>query len=176
VPQAQQVAVQQPSPLPQQVQQYPSVQSSQSNGSSPLPPTANPQYPPGVKVINQAQHSNLGGDSHVSMPPPPQQQHTSEPVARPTSTAGALPPRNGPASFPGMSDLVVSFENAKQKGILGLANVFFEFDSLCLFDHLSWRADVRLRSSSQGARLWVLKCTHAAGHGEVSPYSRAKFS
>ncbi|KAF8591557.1 hypothetical protein K439DRAFT_1644221 [Ramaria rubella] len=87
----QQAPLPQPSPLPQQVQQFPSAQNSQSTGSSPLPVVANPQYPPGVK----------------------QQSHPSDPVARPTSVAAA--PRNGPTSFPGMSDLVVSFENAKQK-------------------------------------------------------------
>lgn len=166
VPQTQQVPIQQPSPLPQQVQQYPSVQSSQSNGSSPLPPTANPQYPPGVKVANQTQHVNLGSDSHVSIPPPPQQppqqQHASEPVARPTSTTGTLPPRNGPASFPGMSDLVVSFENAKQKGPFGSLLPYTSLITMFLI--FSWWKDVRFESRPQSTRLWVHKCTHAAGH------------
>lgn len=139
MPQTQHAPIQQqPSPLPQQVQQFPPVQNNQSNGSSPLPLSANPQYPPGVKVPHQPQQASLGSDSHVSIPPPPQQQqHVSEPVARPTSTAGALPPRNGPASFPGMSDLVISFENAKQKGvcvfILSSFHFFLVVRSYCLF-------------------------------------------
>ncbi|KAF8529150.1 Not1 N-terminal domain, CCR4-Not complex component-domain-containing protein [Hysterangium stoloniferum] len=100
----------QPSPLPQQVQHLPSTQGSQSNGSSPLPPTANTQS---VKASAQSQHPALGTDSRSTSVQPT--QLLPDHVARPTSATGPQTTRNGPASFPGMSDLVVSFENAKQK-------------------------------------------------------------
>jgi CCR4-NOT transcription complex subunit 3 len=83
-----------PAPLqPQQQQQAP--------GSSPLPPTAQtqpqqPQFPPGVKLDTQRPPSVL----QQQPPQPPQQQQTTQ--------------RNGVPSL--LSDLVVPFENVKQKG------------------------------------------------------------
>ena len=90
------------SPAPQQQQQQ-----QQAPSSSPLPPTAQsqpqqPQFPPGVKLDMQRPPS-------VLQQQPQQQQQTTQ--------------RNGLPSL--LSDLVVPFENVKQKGehvsISGLA-------------------------------------------------------
>jgi hypothetical protein len=82
------------SPAPQQQQQ----QQQQAPSSSPLPPTAQsqpqqPQFPPGVKLDMQRPPS-------VLQQQPQQQQQTAQ--------------RNGLPSL--LSDLVVPFENVKQKG------------------------------------------------------------
>jgi len=83
----------------------------------------NLQYPPGVKVAPGGQtHPGLG--SEVAQLPPSQvqvQTHLSEHAPRPTSATGAAA-RAG--SFPGMGDLVASFESAKQKGIY-FTSIFF---------------------------------------------------
>lgn len=101
-----------PSPRPTESQSQPA---SQSNGTSvPQPATQPaPQYPPGVKAPS------------AELPPPglmgaSQQQQA--PGARPTSTApqqvlSQSNRSNVPSGFPGsLSDLVMSFENVKQKG------------------------------------------------------------
>lgn len=85
-----------PAPLQQQQQQVP--------GSSPLPPIAQtqpqqPQFPPGVKLETQRPPSVL---QQPLQPPPPQQQQQQ------------TVQRNGVPSL--LSDLVVPFENVKQKG------------------------------------------------------------
>ncbi|KAG5645759.1 hypothetical protein DXG03_005296 [Asterophora parasitica] len=96
-----------PSPLPQQIQQYTMTPSA----SSPLPAQSQPQFPPGVKAPQgeQAaiQQHAIGGQ-------------------RPTSAAKQLPPaqRATPTAFPGsLSDLVVSFENVKQKAAHRMTNL-----------------------------------------------------
>ncbi|KAF5393741.1 hypothetical protein D9757_000322 [Collybiopsis confluens] len=90
-----------PSPLPQQVQQY----SMNPPPSSPAPTPASvqvPQFPPGVKV----------NANEPSLQAPPQNQNQA-PGARPPSEA------QQPRALPGsLSDLVVSFESAKQKAVL----------------------------------------------------------
>lgn len=108
VPNPQQIPQIQPSSLPQQVQQLPpsNTHSNGSNGSSPLPVNT------GIQSIK------------AQVPPQPAKGPESRPTLqniptnvdltnRPTSAASG--PRSGPAGFPGMSDLVASFENAKQK-------------------------------------------------------------
>ena len=91
-----------PAPLqPQQQQQQ--QQQQQAPGSSPLPPTAQtqpqqPQFPPGVKLDTQRPPSVL--QQQPPQPPQQQQQQTTQ--------------RNGVPSL--LSDLVVPFENVKQKG------------------------------------------------------------
>jgi len=84
------------SPEPLQPQQ----QQQQAPGSSPLPPTAQtqpqPQFPPGVKLDAQR-------------PPSVLQQQQQQPQQQPQTTQ-----RNGVPSL--LSDLVVPFENVKQKG------------------------------------------------------------
>ncbi|KAI0698915.1 Not1 N-terminal domain, CCR4-Not complex component-domain-containing protein [Cytidiella melzeri] len=107
-----------PSPLPTESPLYPAPQ---PNGSSTIPQQAQqpmPQYPPGVKV------------PVTELPPPglvgaPQQQ---APGARPTSTdpqqmlSQTRP--NVTSGFPGsLSDLVISFENVKQKAPHRMSNL-----------------------------------------------------
>ena len=106
------------SPLPQQLQQF-NVAS--SSGSSPLPPpTQQPNYPPGVKVPQTL--DQLPPVS--SMLVPPQRLASTSPSAQQQSFGmqGQQPrgsSSNAAAAFPGsLSDLVVSFENVKQKGML----------------------------------------------------------
>lgn len=84
-----------PSPLPQQVQHYPLPQQA-------IPP----QYPPGVKV----------------------QDMQAVGAQRPPSTRGSVPPHlqqgQQRTAFPGsLSDLVVSFENVKQKAVHRMSNL-----------------------------------------------------
>jgi len=83
-----------------------------SRSKSPQPPAQTqpqqPIFPPGVKVPQAEQQQ-------ASQPP---QNIGSQ---RPTSTTQAVPQHRStvPAAFPGsLSDLVVSFENVKQKGIV----------------------------------------------------------
>ena len=90
------------SPAPLQPQQQQQQQQQQAPGSSPLPPTAQtqpqqPQFPPGVKLDSQRPPSVL---QQQPPQPPQQQQQTTQ--------------RNGVPSL--LSDLVVPFENVKQKG------------------------------------------------------------
>ncbi|CCL99167.1 uncharacterized protein FIBRA_01182 [Fibroporia radiculosa] len=124
------------SPLPQQAQAFASTSAAitpnaTSSGSSPLPPLSQqqaqqqmPQYPPGVKVHTAAtteqQHALPLGEA-------PQQSAS---VQRPTSTAPSqMPPQTQqqqprPNAFPGsLSDLVVSFENVKQKAPHRMSNL-----------------------------------------------------
>ncbi|KAF5388110.1 hypothetical protein D9615_000039 [Tricholomella constricta] len=100
-----------PSPLPQQLQQY----SMNPSSNSPLPSQDQAQtllqFPPGVKPPQGeqgvAQQHAIGGQ-------------------RPPSAAKQLPPpqRATPAAFPGsLSDLVVSFENVKQKAAHRMTNL-----------------------------------------------------
>ncbi|KAJ4492831.1 Not1 N-terminal domain, CCR4-Not complex component-domain-containing protein [Lentinula edodes] len=97
-----QASVLNPSPLPQQVQQYSGVPAP----SSPAPQSAQaPQFPPGVKVAVNEQSLLV-----------PQQN---VPTARPPSVA-----QQAPRAVPGsLSDLVVSFENAKQKAVHRMNNL-----------------------------------------------------
>lgn len=98
-----------PSPLPQQLQQYSGVPAP----SSPAPQSAQaPQFPPGVKVAVNEQSLLV-----------PQQN---VPTARPPSVA-----QQAPRAVPGsLSDLVVSFENAKQKGLFYHRSFQFSFSLL----------------------------------------------
>ncbi|KDR83474.1 hypothetical protein GALMADRAFT_235635 [Galerina marginata CBS 339.88] len=99
-----------PSPLPQQLQQY----TQRPKSPQPTPQQAQqqvPMFPPGVKVPQAEQLQAASG----SVPTP--QNIGSQ---RPSSTAQSVPQHraNVPAAFPGsLSDLVVSFENVKQKAL-----------------------------------------------------------
>lgn len=97
-----------PSPLPQQLQQY----TMNPSGSSPLSNTVQPQSPPGVKA---PQNEQAGAST---LPPV---HHQSQVIGgqRPPSTSQQQPPQRSTApAFPGsLSDLVVSFENVKQKAL-----------------------------------------------------------
>ncbi|GJJ07578.1 hypothetical protein Clacol_001781 [Clathrus columnatus] len=96
----------QPSPLPQQVQQMPP-----SNGPSPLPPHTGAQYPPSAKVPLPSQATKIA-DARLQQTAPTSVDLAGRP---PSAASGPQNLRNGSAGFPGMSDLVVSFESAKQK-------------------------------------------------------------
>lgn len=115
-PQAQQLHVAQPSPLPQQVQfvqqgnnasQQPTLDSNTtSTRSSPLPPQLphHLQYPPGVGPPPQ-QHTSRDAALQQQQQQQVQQQQIQPPVQqRPSGLPSSL------------ADLVASFEGAKQKG------------------------------------------------------------
>lgn len=87
------------SPLPQQVQQIPSTTRAKSPPQSVTP--GQPIFPPGVKVAQGEQ-----------------QQQPAIGYQRPLSSAPQQQTRSSASSaFPGsLQDLVVSFENVKQKG------------------------------------------------------------
>jgi hypothetical protein len=153
-----------PAPLqPQQPQQL-------APGSSPLPPTAQtqpqPQFPPGVKLDTQRPPSAL----QQQPPQPPQQQQQQQ-----QQTAQ----RNGVPSL--LSDLVVPFENVKQKGERVSSDlVFYGKKCAAMLICTCTRATSasssgtphgELRPSPQVARWRVLEHTTAAGHREVSVLS-----
>ncbi|KIK65627.1 hypothetical protein GYMLUDRAFT_39119 [Collybiopsis luxurians FD-317 M1] len=98
-----------PSPLPQQVQQY-AMNPPPTGSPVPQPASARaPQFPPGVKVAPTS--------TDLSLPVLPQTQ--AAPNARPPSV-----PQQVPRALPGsLSDLVVSFENAKQKAVHRMNNL-----------------------------------------------------
>lgn len=95
-----------PSPLPQQLQQYPlTPQSSEPSLTITTQAQQQPQLPPGVKVEQAA-----------TAPLAPQQPQAAIGGQRPPSTAQQTQQQRSTA-FPGsLSDLVVSFESVKQKG------------------------------------------------------------
>ncbi|KAF9451749.1 hypothetical protein P691DRAFT_662624 [Macrolepiota fuliginosa MF-IS2] len=98
-----------PSPLPQQIQQYPPG----ARARSPLPSTtpSQPMFPPGVKVTqnDQPQQQPAIGDRR----PPSSAQQQQQQVRSTASSA-----------FPGsLQDLVVSFENVKQKAAMRMNNL-----------------------------------------------------
>ncbi|KAE9404440.1 hypothetical protein BT96DRAFT_916793 [Gymnopus androsaceus JB14] len=118
-----------PSPLPQQVQQYamnpnPSASVPVPIASTSSPATqsqsqAVPQFPPGVKVSANEQALHV-----------PQQAISSTSAsagAGVVANMGARPPSVAPAQAPriagSLSDLVVSFENAKQKAVHRMNNL-----------------------------------------------------
>jgi hypothetical protein len=151
-----------PAPLQQLQQQAP--------GSSPLPPTAQaqpiqPQFPPGVKLDTQRPPSVL----QQQPPQPPQQQQQQQ---QPQQTAQ----RNGVPSL--LSDLVVPFENVKQKGEHVFRDpVFYGKKCAAMLICACTRAASagnsgtphgELGSSTQVARWRVLEHATAAGHREVS--------
>ncbi|KAF8165089.1 Not1 N-terminal domain, CCR4-Not complex component-domain-containing protein [Crassisporium funariophilum] len=99
-----------PSPLPQQLQHHPMTA---PGPKSPMPVPSQTQqqpiFPPGVKVSHVEQQQ--AGSSQVS-------QNVG--AHRPSSIAQQVPQHrtNLPTAFPGsLSDLVVSFENVKQKAL-----------------------------------------------------------
>ncbi|PPQ75538.1 LOW QUALITY PROTEIN: hypothetical protein CVT26_012528 [Gymnopilus dilepis] len=97
-----------PSPLPQQLQFVQGPKSPQA--VTPQTQQA-PMFPPGVKVPQAEQQPPVG-----SLPAQGQQSIGT----RPSSTTQSVPQHrpNVPAAFPGsLSDLVVSFENVKQKAL-----------------------------------------------------------
>lgn len=100
-----------PSPLPQQLQQY--TMNLANASSQPGSSQSQPQFPPGVKVPQTEQ----AGPSSLA---PSQQQPSAIGGQRPSSTTQQqTQQRSTPTAFPGsLSDLVVSFENVKQKGTL----------------------------------------------------------
>ncbi|KAH9918113.1 Not1 N-terminal domain, CCR4-Not complex component-domain-containing protein [Fomitopsis serialis] len=96
----------------------------QSSGSSPLPPTQLPQYPPGVK----APGAGLAADHDHSVPPGVAPQQLNLGAQRPGSTVPSQMPQQAPQTrpnaFPGsLSDLVVSFETVKQKAPHRMSNL-----------------------------------------------------
>ena len=95
-----------PSPLPQQLQQYPvTAQSSEPSLASTTQVQEQPQLPTSVKV-EQVTTASLA----------PQQPQAAIGGQRPPSTAQQTQQQRSTA-FPGsLSDLVVSFESVKQKG------------------------------------------------------------
>ncbi|ETW84450.1 hypothetical protein HETIRDRAFT_458198 [Heterobasidion irregulare TC 32-1] len=122
------------SPLPQQVQQFPvgataptlavELPHSSSSGSSPLPvpQQQQPQFPPGVKVTEQQHQQSVP----ILNPQQSQMAGQRPPSAAPTqSMTPSLQQRsNVPNAFPGsLSDLVVSFENVKQKAAHRMTNL-----------------------------------------------------
>jgi hypothetical protein len=149
------------SPAPPQPQQ-PQLQ---APGSSPLPPIAQaqpqqPQFPPGVKLDMQRPPSVL--QQQPPQPPQQQQQQT--------------PQRNGVPSL--LSDLVVPFENVKQKGErVSIGLVFYGKECAAMLICACTRAASagnsgtphgELGPSTQVARWRVLEPATAAGHREVS--------
>ncbi|KAH7916692.1 Not1 N-terminal domain, CCR4-Not complex component-domain-containing protein [Hygrophoropsis aurantiaca] len=113
-----------PSPLPQQVQQAPLAApgaiTTPASTSSMAP--QQPQYPPGVKVLQSA-------EQQPSLLAPQQQPSIGSqrpPSAAPTQQQTALTQsRSTPSSaFPGsLSDLVASFETVKQKATHRMTNL-----------------------------------------------------
>ena len=101
-----------PSPLPQQLQQFSVDAVPRSKSPFPAPQQTQqqpPMFPPGVKV-SQAEQQPVPGNSETSQSFAPPQ---------PSSTSQQMPPARPslPSTFPGsLSDLVVSFESVKQKG------------------------------------------------------------
>ncbi|CAA7260285.1 unnamed protein product [Cyclocybe aegerita] len=111
--QSQAVPASGPSPLPRQLQQFDT-----SRTKSPLPGTPQtqqqPMFPPGVRVPHAEQQQQQQQQA-IGASIPGQQ-----PTQRPSSTTQQVPQHrpNVPAAFPGsLSDLVVSFENVKQKAL-----------------------------------------------------------
>ncbi|KAJ3484872.1 hypothetical protein NLJ89_g11946 [Agrocybe chaxingu] len=111
--QSQAVPASGPSPLPRQLQQFDT-----SRTKSPLPGTPQtqqpPMFPPGVRVPHAEQQQQQQQQA-IGASIPGQQ-----PAQRPSSTAQQVPQHRSsvPAAFPGsLSDLVVSFENVKQKAL-----------------------------------------------------------
>ncbi|KAJ7591421.1 Not1 N-terminal domain, CCR4-Not complex component-domain-containing protein [Mycena floridula] len=100
-----------PSPLAQQ----PSLQYAPGGPSTTIPSSSQqsvvPQFPPGVKVPQNEQSDLLS---------PSQQTHTIG-SQRPPSASQQMPAR--PNAFPSLSDLVVSFENVKQKAAGRMTNL-----------------------------------------------------
>ncbi len=150
-----------PAPLqPQQQQQL-------APGSSPLPPTAQtqpqqPQFPPGVKLDTQRPPSVLQQQPLQ----PPQQQQQQQQTAQ----------RNGVPSL--LSDLVVPFENVKQKGERVSSDLVFYGKKcaamlICTCTRAASASSSgtphgELGPSTQVARWRVLEHTTTAGHREVS--------
>ncbi|KAF8913733.1 Not1 N-terminal domain, CCR4-Not complex component-domain-containing protein [Gymnopilus junonius] len=98
-----------PSPLPQQLQQFTQKPKSPRPAT---PPTQAPMFPPGVKVPQAEQQQAAAGAVSA--------QGQQSIGTRPSSTSQSVPQHrpNVPAAFPGsLSDLVVSFENVKQKAL-----------------------------------------------------------
>lgn len=99
-----------PSPLPQQLQQFTQRPKSPQSAMSQAP-IQTPMFPPGVKVPQAEQQQAAVGAASA--------QGQQSIGTRPSSTSQSVPLHrpNVPAAFPGsLSDLVVSFENVKQKG------------------------------------------------------------
>ncbi|PPQ79494.1 hypothetical protein CVT25_003376 [Psilocybe cyanescens] len=100
-----------PSPLPQQLQQY--TQRPKSPPPVSVQVQQQPMFPPGVKVP-QVEQQTASGSIPTLIP-------QSVGAQRPASAAQSAPlqqHQRPPAAFPGsLSDLVVSFENVKQKAL-----------------------------------------------------------
>ncbi|KAF4619725.1 hypothetical protein D9613_005426 [Agrocybe pediades] len=97
-----------PSPLPQQLQQGVQRPKSPQPAASQQPqqPQQTPMFPPGVKIPPTEQSATPG------------QAPQNIGSQRPTSTSQSVPQHRAAAAFPGsLSDLVVSFENVKQKAL-----------------------------------------------------------
>lgn len=148
-----------PSPLPQQLQQYPLASPSMPTSATMAnqPQQLQPQFPPGVKV-HQGEQGMLAPQQTIGAQRPPsaalQQLPPQIQSGRPTNT------------FPGsLSDLVVSFENVKQKGTVNVLS--------WLAVHLTKSAsqsspsDDQPGSCAQTTGRWILERTATSRHGEV---------
>lgn len=148
--------------MPQQVQQYPQIApDGPSATSSPLATAAQPQFPPGVKV-------SQGDQIQI-----PQQQSIGAQRPPSANTSQQLPPQlqqrsTVSSAFPGsLSDLVVSFENVKQKGLL----IQVVLPRGQLFDschNSSVTSHDKPRPGAKIARGWLFKCSAAPRYREVS--------
>lgn len=102
-----------PSPLPQQLQQFTIDAAPRSKSPLPAPQQTQqqpPMFPPGVKVSQAEQQPGAGTSETAQSFAPPQSSSTSQQAPPPRSIL--------PSTFPGsLSDLVVSFESVKQKGM-----------------------------------------------------------
>ncbi|KAI0052599.1 hypothetical protein FA95DRAFT_1553264 [Auriscalpium vulgare] len=112
------------SPLPQQVQQPPISSSGPLHAApspSPLPTLQQPQFPPGVKVANvepQAAPLHAPLQQGASGPRPPSATPSQQLLPQQQRTSSMS------SAFPGsLSDLVVSFENVKQKAAHRMTNL-----------------------------------------------------
>ncbi|KAM6495663.1 Not1 N-terminal domain, CCR4-Not complex component domain containing protein [Amanita muscaria] len=104
-----------PSPLPQQLQQYPIATQAGDNISLSSSTQQAPQFPPGVKVspLEQGFSTSLA----------PQQPQAAIGGQRPPSTTQQGQQQRSTA-FPGsLSDLVISFESVKQKATMRMNNL-----------------------------------------------------
>ncbi|TFK73033.1 hypothetical protein BDN72DRAFT_835356 [Pluteus cervinus] len=106
-----------PSPLPQQLHQYPGTPNVPSTPAFAGTIGQQPQFPPGVKVP-QAEQATLQQQQQAAAAGLAQQRPSS-------SVSNQAPGRQStPSAFPGsLQDLVVAFENVKQKAPLRMNNL-----------------------------------------------------
>jgi hypothetical protein len=143
------------SPAPMQSQ----PQQQLAPGSSPLPPAAQtqpqqPQFPPGVKLDMQRPPSVL-----QQQPPQPPQQQQQQQTAQ----------RNGVPSL--LSDLVVPFENVKQKGERVSSDLVLRKEMRCDADLRMYSCCFRREQRRTVWRTWT-KYTSCSMEGTRTYHSR----